>query len=159
MDQGGKEVEVVEDNRRKKTDYIVIHCAATPAKMDIGAKEITQWHKQKGFNTIGYHYVIRRDGTREKGRDIQDIGAHVVGFNHKSVGVCLVGGMDKENKTPQNNFTQEQWATLAITLAELHHEFPRAVIVGHKDLDAGKACPSFDVSEYLDTFPELTPEV
>lgn len=144
---------------RTKTDYIVIHCAATPAKMDIGAKEISEWHKERGFNEIGYHLVIRRDGTREKGRDINDIGAHVVGFNHKSIGVCMVGGMDDANKKPANNFTKAQWTTLLITLRELHQEFPRAVIVGHCDLDAGKACPSFSVSEYVADKPELSPEV
>jgi N-acetyl-anhydromuramyl-L-alanine amidase AmpD len=127
--------------------------------MDIGAKEISEWHRQRGFNEIGYHFVIRRDGSRETGRNINAIGAHVVGYNHKSVGVCLVGGVSRDHKTPENNFTKEQWATLLITLQELHEEFPRAVIVGHRDLDAGKACPSFDVSEYLDDKSELAPLV
>jgi N-acetyl-anhydromuramyl-L-alanine amidase AmpD len=144
---------------RTKTDYIVIHCAATPAKMDIGAKEISEWHKARGFSEIGYHFVIRRDGSRETGRNINAVGAHVVGYNHKSVGICLVGGMDRDNKKPENNFTKEQFATLNLTLKELHDEFPRAVIVGHRDLDAGKACPSFSVSEYMDNLPELAPEV
>lgn len=127
--------------------------------MDIGAKEIGAWHRERGFNEIGYHFVIRRDGSRETGRNINAVGAHVVGYNHKSVGICLVGGVSRDSKTPENNFTKEQWATLNITLHELHEEFPRAVIVGHRDLDAGKACPSFSVSEYVDDFPELAPEV
>lgn len=172
---------------RKQTDYIVIHCAATTPKMNIDIKTIEKWHKDRGFLSVGYHYVIKRDGTRQPGRPINEVGAHVVGYNHKSVGVCMVGGVagtcahcGKETKEikvepwpqlycvvcgvahpgqPESNFTKEQWATLLITLQELHEEFPSAVIVGHRDLDAGKACPSFNVSEYLDDKPDLTPHV
>jgi N-acetylmuramoyl-L-alanine amidase len=146
-------------DQRTKTDYIVIHCAATPPTMDIGAKEIGEWHMQRGFNEIGYHFVIRRDGSRETGRNINAVGAHVVGYNHKSVGVCMVGGVSRDHAKAENNFTPAQWATLRITLKELHDEFPRAVIVGHRDLDARKECPSFNVSEYVDDKPELAPEV
>lgn len=142
---------------RKQTDYIVIHCSATPAKMDVDAAEIGRWHRERGFTGIGYHYVVRRDGTREKGREINEIGAHVIGHNHHSVGVCLVGGVAPDGITPQDNFSQDQWTSLYLTLKELHEEFPQAVIVGHRDLDAGKACPSFDVSQYVDDKPELTP--
>lgn len=145
-------------DKRTRTDFIVIHCAATPPTMDVGVKEIREWHKQRGFNDVGYHFIIRRDGTREKGRDINVVGAHVVGYNHKSVGICLVGGVSRDHK-PENNFTEAQWTTLLLTLRELHEEFPRAVIVGHRDLDAGKECPSFSVSEYVDDKPELAPEV
>jgi len=132
---------------RTATSYICVHCSASPAKMDIGIKEITEWHRERGFFTIGYHYVIRRDGTRERGRPLNEIGAHVVGHNHHSVGVCLVGGVSGDGTlTPEDNFTSEQWTTLYLTLKELHEAYPKAVIVGHRDLDAGKACPSFDVS-------------
>lgn len=144
---------------RTETSYIVVHCAATPAKMDVDIATVAEWHKERGFKTVGYHYFIKRDGTRQTGRPINDIGAHVVGYNHNSVGVCMAGGMDKENKSPENNFTKEQWTTLELTLRELHADYPRAVIVGHTDLDPGKACPSFKVAEYLDDKPELSPEV
>lgn len=144
---------------RTKTDYIVIHCAATPPQMDVDISTIAEWHKARGFKTVGYHFFIKRDGTRQKGREINAVGAHVVGFNHNSVGICMAGGMDRHAKTPENNFTDAQWATLYLTLKELHEEFPRAVIVGHRDLNAGKACPSFDVSEYVEDKPELAPEV
>ena len=127
--------------------------------MDIGVKEITEWHKLRGFTSIGYHYVIRRDGTREKGRELNEIGAHVVGYNHNSVGICMAGGMDQDMQKPENNFTDAQWSSLAITLRELHQDYPRAVIVGHRDLDSAKACPSFSVSEYVADKPELSPEV
>ena len=135
----------------------MIHCAATPPNMDIGIAEITEWHKARGLKTCGYHYVIRRDGTRQKGREINAIGAHVTGHNHHSVGLCMVGGVAAHTLAPENNFTQEQWVTLYITLQELHAQYPKAVIVGHRDLDSGKACPSFSVSEYVDDKPEFAP--
>lgn len=144
---------------RTQTNFIVIHCSATPPQMDTDIKTIEQWHKQRGFLSVGYHYVIKRDGTRQTGRKLDDIGAHVVGHNHESVGVCMVGGMDRKMENPENNFTTEQWTTLLLTLGELHAAYPKAVIVGHRDLNAGKACPSFDVSQYLDDKPQLAPEV
>ena|SRR3990167_8820908 len=142
-------------DKRTKTDFIVIHCSATPAKMDVAAKDIDRWHKERGFLCIGYHFVIRRDGTREKGRDINAVGAHVSGYNHKSVGLCLVGGMDALNQEPEDNFTAEQGITLHLTLTELHSQYPAAKIVGHTELDSAKACPSFDVQDWLKGFPEL----
>lgn len=142
-------------DKRSKTDLIVVHCSATPAKMDVDAKEIDRWHKERGFLKIGYHFVIRRDGTREKGRDINDVGAHVVGSNHKSVGICLVGGMDDLNAEPEDNFTAEQWVTLYLTLKEMHEAYSTAKIIGHREIDNRKACPSFDVQDWLKGFPEL----
>lgn len=143
---------------RKVTNYLVIHCAATTPTMDIGVKEIKEWHLKRGMSDVGYHYVIRRDGTRERGRLLSEQGAHVLGHNFDSVGVCLVGGVDHKLQ-PENNFTDAQWATLYLTLKELMETYPQAVIVGHRDLDALKACPSFDVSQYVDDKPELSPEV
>ena len=145
-------------DKRTKTDYLVVHCSASTPKMDIGVKEITEWHVARGFRAVGYHFVIRRGGMREKGRDISDVGAHCVGHNHHSVGICLVGGVGADAVTPEDNFTKEQWTTLYLTLKELHEEYPKAVIVGHRDLDASKACPSFDVSAYIDDKPEFAPE-
>jgi N-acetyl-anhydromuramyl-L-alanine amidase AmpD len=127
--------------------------------MDIGIETVAEWHKARGFKTVGYHYFIRRDGTRQTGRQINEIGAHVIGHNHHSVGVCLAGGVEDDAKTPSDNFTKEQWTTLYLTLKELHEQYPKAIIVGHRDLDAGKACPSFDVSEYVEDKPEFAPEV
>lgn len=134
--------------KRKKTDFIVVHCAATKPDMDIGAAEIDVWHKNRGFEKIGYHDVIRRDGRVEQGRDIDDVGAHVKGFNNLSVGVCLVGGVDKKNR-PENNFTPEQFKSLKRLLRFYMAKYPKAMILGHRDLDDGKACPSFDVQDWL----------
>jgi hypothetical protein len=80
---------------RSKTNWIVLHCSATRAsQVNIGAKDIRRWHKDKGWADIGYHYVIKRDGTLEKGRALDAVGAHVEGHNSDSVGVCLVGGLN-----------------------------------------------------------------
>lgn len=140
---------------RTSTDYIVVHCAATPAKMDVDIADIDRWHKERGFLGVGYHFFIKRDGTRQTGRPINEVGAHVTGYNHKSVGLCMAGGLAPDVKTPENNFTDAQWATLLLTLRELRADYPAAKIVGHYQLDSGKACPSFDVPKYLSTLPEL----
>lgn len=147
---------------RETTELIVVHCSATGPQADIGVAQITQWHKQRGFDTVGYHYVIRRDGTRETGRPESAIGAHVRGHNSNSIGVCLAGGVDAKGK-PQNNFTPAQFATLETLLRELKERYPRARILGHRDLSPDKngdgkitpneyikACPSFDIGQWVD---------
>lgn len=147
---------------RQRTDFIVVHCSATNATMDIGVSEITRWHIQRGFDTVGYHYVIRRNGTLETGRPENVIGAHVKGHNANSIGICLAGGVNAQNK-PENNFTAEQIATLKLLLNQLRERYPAARILGHRDLSPDKngdgkitpneyikACPSFDVGQWLD---------
>jgi N-acetylmuramoyl-L-alanine amidase len=137
--------------KRTKTDFIAVHCSATTDKMNIGAADIDKWHRAKGWACIGYHYVIRRDGTVEKGRDDSVVGAHVQGFNENSVGICMVGGVsaDDVNKA-QNNFTPKQFASLKTLLVDLKKKYPKAKIQGHKDFPGvAKACPSFDVKAWL----------
>lgn len=120
--------------------------------MDIGAEEIRRWHLRRGWFDIGYHYVIRRNGKIEKGREDDVPGAHARGFNHLSLGICLVGGVAEDKKTPENNFTPEQFDSLASLLTGLKFDYPDAEIVGHRDLpNVTKACPSFDVKEWLDS--------
>jgi N-acetylmuramoyl-L-alanine amidase len=140
----------------KATDvrFIVVHCAATRPSMDIGFKELTLMHLARGFFEIGYHAVIRRDGVIEEGRDIGKPGAHAVGFNQCSVALCMVGGVTEDDVTvAENNFTEEQFASLRLVLAEWKLLYPKAQIVGHRDLPAkkpiAKACPSFSVADYL----------
>lgn len=130
--------------KRTRTDYIVVHCSATPPTRDIGLKEINEWHVARGFSSCGYQVIIRRDGTREIGRGIDDVGAHVAGYNNRSVGVCLVGGVDA-NLKPEKNFTKSQIDALWQVIEMLTTMYPNAQVVGHCDLNAGKACPSFDV--------------
>lgn len=138
---------------RKVTKFIAIHCAATPPSADIGAKEIRQWHRAKGWIDIGYHFVIRRDGRVEKGRPENVVGAHVEGHNSDSIGICLVGGVSEGSPSkPQNNFTYAQFAALAELLRDLKTRYPQADVRGHRDFPGvKKACPSFDVRQWLKT--------
>lgn len=139
--------------------YLVVHCSATPAARDIGAAEIKLMHQQRGYRTIGYHYVIRRDGRIEKGRPNNEPGAHVQGFNSRSLGICLVGGVKADGKTPETNFTPAQYASLEELLRQLTStSYGHAEVLGHRDLSPDKnrdgkvspnewlkACPTFDV--------------
>lgn len=136
---------------RPATDFIVVHCAATKPNQDIGAADIDRWHRAQGWACIGYHYVIRRDGTLEDGREESRIGAHVQGYNTNSIGICMAGGIDLKGN-PENNFTPEQFDTLATLLSWLKDTYPKAVIQGHRDFPkVAKACPSFDVRDWLKT--------
>ena len=133
---------------RKSTDYIVLHCSATPPNVDIGADEIRQWHTAKGWSDIGYHYVIRRDGRLEPGRPADQMGSHVKDHNANSLGVCLVGGVDARQK-PQDNFTPAQWTALKRLLPELQVRYPHAAILGHRDFPGvAKACPCFNAIDW-----------
>jgi N-acetyl-anhydromuramyl-L-alanine amidase AmpD len=128
--------------------FLVVHCSATKASMDIGAKEIDRWHREKGWLGIGYHYVIRRDGIVEKGRPDNRSGAHAAGYNSQSIGICLVGGLD-EKGNPKQNFTKDQYASLRSLLWDLLDKFDRAEVLGHRDLPGVyKDCPCFDVKSW-----------
>lgn len=134
--------------RAEDVKYIVVHCSATPPKQDIGAAEIDRMHRQRGWLKIGYHFVIRRNGEIENGRPLHEPGAHVEGYNEESVGVCLVGGVDK-TLVPVDNFTEEQMVTLASLVEGLLDVFPGARVVGHRDFPGvKKACPCFDVQNW-----------
>lgn len=143
---------------RKATNYIVVHCSASPASdVHVNAKEIDRWHRKKGWLKIGYHFVITREAVLEKGRDLGAAGAHVAGHNHESIGICLVGGLAEDRKTPQDNFTEDQYTTLRALLCELRDLYPRAKIIGHWELDPKKACPVFDIRGWLAARPYLNP--
>lgn len=132
--------------KRASTDFLVVHCAATKPSANIGAADIDRWHRANGWACVGYHYVIRRDGTVEEGRDVEVIGAHVENHNSNSVGICLSGGVsEKDVNVPENNFTPAQFAALKALLLRLREKYPKAVIQGHRDFPGvKKACPSFD---------------
>lgn len=141
---------------RKKTTLLVVHVTATPPSADIGAKEVRAMHLARGFSDIGYHWVIRRDGRVEKGRDERAIGAHVAGWNSTSIGVSMVGGVDARGK-PEDNATPAQYQALERLLREMLKRYPAATICGHRDLSPDgdrdgvieraewiKECPCFD---------------
>lgn len=127
---------------------IIIHCSATRASMDIGVDEIRPWHKARGFSDIGYHRVVRRDGVKEDGRDLNIVGAHVRGRNTNSIGICLVGGVKEDGVSPEDNFTDAQWDSLRSMLKMYKALIPDVKIHGHNEF-ANKACPCFDVQYEL----------
>lgn len=128
--------------------YLVVHCSATPASHDIGLKEIDRWHRAKGWLRIGYHHVIRRDGTVEDGRPHTQAGAHEPAVNRSSIGYCLIGGLDKIGR-PQNNFTPEQMESLTRLLKAHLALYPGAEVLGHRDIPGVKKdCPCFDVRSW-----------
>ena len=137
----------------KSVDYLVVHCSATTPDMDIGKEEIDRWHRKRKMLMIGYHYVIRRDGVLEEGRELDEMGAHVRGWNDVSIGVCLVGGID-EDGNPEDNYTDAQKACLRSVLDYLSAKNPEATIQGHRDFSGvAKACPCFDVKPWYEQAP------
>lgn len=132
----------------RRITEIIVHCAATKPSMDIGVREIDEWHRARGWMCIGYHYVIRRDGTVQKGRPEDMQGAHCSGHNKNSIGVCLVGGIDDAGQ-PDDNFTLAQRSALQAVLEDLTSRCPEALIYPHRYFNKAKACPSFDVSTFL----------
>lgn len=130
--------------KRASTDWLVVHCAATKPSMNIGVKDIEKWHRAQGWVAVGYHFVIRRDGTVETGRPVDTVGAHAVGVNGNSVGICLAGGIDDKGN-PEDNFTSAQYVALKELLVTLKKSYPTAKVIGHRDVPGTKkACPSFD---------------
>ena len=129
---------------------IIIHCSATREEQQVSVDTIRDWHLAKGWNDIGYHFYIDLDGTINKGRDIDKIGAHCKGHNRNSIGICYCGGVETNGKTPKDTRTQEQKDSLLNVLKTLKAMYPEAVIYSHSEF-AAKACPSFDATgEYED---------
>ena len=136
----------------KDVKFIVVHCSYTPASMDVDAATIDRWHREKGWRGIGYHKVIKRDGTIEDGRPLNQQGAHVGSLNASSVGVVLAGGMNRSKTGPEINFTDEQYEALRGLLDDLiENHFPQAKVKGHTDFDKGKTCPNFDAGKWYET--------
>lgn len=142
----------------RQIDNIIIHCSATPPSLDIGAETIEQWHRANGWLAIGYHYIIKRDGSIQNGRDLdgdgnilEEVGAHAYGYNSRSVGICLVGGVGDDGM-PDANFSLMQYISLKQcieqVMREVRHQRQKPQIIGHRDI-SNKACPSFNVQELL----------
>ena len=134
---------------------IVIHCSAVKPDQMSSVAQIDTWHHDRGYKFgVGYHYVIRRDGSIEAGRPEWMVGAHCVNHNKYSIGVCYEGGLDARGQ-PADTRTAAQKATLRQLLTDLHRRYTRASIVGHHDLNPQKDCPCIkDVArEYKDLQP------
>lgn len=135
---------------KRKINDIILHCSATPEGKDFTVTDIDKWHKQRGFNKIGYHYIIYRNGTVNIGRQESEIGAHCVNHNSHSIGVCYIGGCDISGKTPKDTRTPEQKKALVKLVKELLSKYSlnTSNIHCHNQYD-NKACPSFKLQDFL----------
>lgn len=128
---------------KRTINEIIVHCSATAEGKDYTVEDITRWHKAQGWSTIGYHYVVYRDGSVHAGRNVDVAGAHCTGHNSKSIGVCYIGGLATDGKTAKDTRTDAQKGALVTLLKELRRLYPSASIHGHCEY-ANKACPCFD---------------
>lgn len=130
----------------RQVKYIIVHCSATPEGRPVSAEDIDRWHRERHFKCIGYHYVIGLLGEIWVGRPLNEVGAHCLGFNQCSIGVCYVGGCDCFGKSAKDTRTTAQKRSLRSLLKDLKKLYPTARIVGHRDL-AKTECPAFDAKK------------
>ena len=134
----------------REVTLLVVHCSATRCDRHFSVEALRRSHLARGFADIGYHFYITRDGEIHRGRALEKIGAHCRNHNAHSVGVCYEGGLDANGK-PKDTRTLEQKGALLALLRELKRQFPKALVVGHRDLNPMKGCPCFDaVKEYAE---------
>ncbi|XAI95635.1 putative N-acetylmuramoyl-L-alanine amidase [Microcystis phage Mae-JY22] len=138
----------------RSVSRIVIHCSDTPDGRPNTVEDIDSWHRERGFRrldrwrrvmnskltSIGYHFVIYVNGAIVTGRSLEEVGAHVQGYNGDSVGVCVIG---------RGRYSLVQWAALKSNVNALMKKYPEAAVVGHRDLDRRKLCPCFDVRSWV----------
>ncbi len=130
---------------------IIIHYSATPDGEDFSARQIRDMHLQRGFKDIGYHYVIRLDGTIEPGRPESQVGAHCLGQNASSIGICYIGGCPKRSnpnwdKIGIDTRTPAQKKALIGLIRKLKLKYPDATVHGHNEF-AAKPCPGFNARQ------------
>ena len=146
----------------RNVNKIIVHCSATLIEQDVDAAVIRSWHMSapRNWSDIGYHFVIKRDGTIEAGRPLERVGAHCKGFNTGSIGICLIGGLNASGK-PEDNFTETQKNSLRLLIDGFKFKYGLTEIKGHRDYSPDKnndgvitknewlkVCPCFDVGEW-----------
>lgn len=134
----------------RKINTIIVHCSATNNTKDFDAHDIDRWHLDRGFSGIGYHYVVLRDGTLQKGRWTDAIGAHARGHNSSTLGICYIGGLDSKGRVTMDEMTPEQEHTLHTTLKTLLglYGLKNSSILGHNELPkVTKSCPCLSMSQ------------
>lgn len=146
----------------RKIDLIVIHCSASKNGKHLSMTDLIKEHQRRGFRTVGYHFIIDVDGVLHEGRSEYEVGAHVKGWNSKSLGICMIG-LDR--------FTSEQWSSLYQLVTQLEKKYKNARVVGHRDLSPDldgdgtvepqewiKTCPGFDVKTWYDNDMKPDPD-
>ena len=132
-----REIRILEKNNIK---FIVVHCSDTPDKKNLGALDIHKMHLGFGWDGIGYHKIIKRNGVIENGRPFFWVGAHTYGYNDQSISVCLIG---------RKKFTKKQFGSLKNFLNSSLKKFPSSKIVGHYEITkSSKTCPNFNVKKW-----------
>lgn len=135
----------------RELNRIILHCSATKEGREYAVETIRKWHtdprpKGRGWSDIGYHYVIHLDGSVSQGRPLDRSGAHTKGHNADTVGICYIGGINKEGK-PSDTMTPEQNKAFRMLVLSLRTLFDADMTIhGHNEFSA-KACPSFIVRE------------
>lgn len=145
-------------------DSIIIHCSATKAGQDFRAKDIDKMHRARNFTQIGYNYIIELDGTIEKGRPLTIDGAHCLGYNNHSVGICYIGGLD-QNGRPADTRTPAQKEAIRKLVGDLYKQYEIIEVLGHRDTSPDinnngivessewiKMCPCFEVRDEFENF-------
>jgi N-acetylmuramoyl-L-alanine amidase len=128
---------------------IIVHCSDTPEGRHTTVEEIREWHLDRGWSDIGYHYVIYLDGTVHEGRPVERIGSHCLGHNSDSIGVCYIGGKDNVDTR-----TEDQREAMVDLLVYLKTTYPKARIYGHRDFSK-KYCPSFDATKEYENISNM----
>ena len=131
----------------RKVNKIIIHCTATPEGRDVSIDEVRRWHvEERGWRDVGYHFLVRLDGTVEEGRPIEMTGAHTRSHNWDSIGIAYSGGTGKNGEWLDTR-TDAQKDALVDLICQLHDCYG-GTVYGHRDFSE-KACPSFDAkTEY-----------
>jgi N-acetylmuramoyl-L-alanine amidase len=140
----------------RKIDKLIIHCSATPEFKEFDVDDIRNWHVNGNkWSDVGYHFVIKIDGTIQIGRPINKIGSHVKGKNRSSIGVCYIGGMNRDMTEWIDTRTQEQKVALIALLKELKEKYTEAIVYGHNDFTDKKVCPCFDAKQEYEYISNL----
>lgn len=127
----------------RKIDKIVVHCTDSDDSLDIGFREVDEWHRQRGWLSpsgisCGYHYIVRRDGRIEKGRPEDEVGAHCEGQNSSSIGIVWVG---------RKQISKDQWMSLLNKLRDIcdRHGIGVEKVFGHTEFNPHKTCPNLSM--------------
>ena len=140
----------------RKIDKLIIHCSATPEFKEFDVDDIRNWHVNGNkWSDVGYHFVIKINGTIQIGRPINKIGSHVKGKNRSSIGICYIGGMNRDMTDWIDTRTPEQKVSLIALLKELKEKYTEAIVYGHNDFTDKKVCPCFDAKKEYEYISNL----
>lgn len=145
-------------NIKREVTELVVHWTETPTNKNIGSEELNDLHVAFGLDGLGYHYVIRRDGTLQRGRPVNIVGQHAPTNNHdqRSIGIVFVGGINAPSGTPNldsfisaQSLTRSQLNTFDHICRAFYAVFPGGQIIGHSEIDEDEFDPGFSVTEYV----------